>query len=345
MQQLDIDETQHILIVAPHPDDECIGAGGILALFSRICDVLVLSDGRQGQGDVAPERGKVIRREEFVNEMNYLGVHRYFFREFEDGTLMQHLDGLDDFDMRSYDKVFVTGTQDGHPDHTAAANCVIRALKRQKNKTTQLFFYEVHTPMQNPTHYLDITDFVKSKKKLISFHQSQLSVVPYADMAEHLAVYRGMQNRMPDRCLEVYRHASAAEYDAAQISEREIRLQKQTVFYWTYTRWVEKLIGGGRFAPLLSARGIQRVAVYGYAEMGKLLTRELLQEGIDVLYVMDRKAHESEKEVPPVCYPDENLTKPDGVIVTAIFDYSAIKEELEKMGFRNILSLRVLLEE
>ncbi|MCM1568362.1 MAG: PIG-L family deacetylase [Roseburia sp.] len=345
MQQLEIDKTQHMLIVAPHPDDECIGAGGILALFPGICDVLVLSDGRQGQGDVPPEREKVIRREEFVREMTYLGVRRYFFREFEDGTLMRHLDGLDDFELYAYDKVFVTGTQDGHPDHTAAANCVMRALKRQKNIKTQLFFYEVHTPIQNPTHYLDITDSMKRKKKLISFHQSQLSVVPYADMAEHLAVYRGMQNRMPDRRLEVYRHVSVGEYDTAQVSEGEVRLQKQTVFYWTYTRWVEKLIGGGRFAPLLSARGIQSVAVYGYAEMGKLLTRELLQEGVDVLYVMDRKAHGSEQEAPPVCYPDKNLAKPDGVIVTAVFDYDAIREELEKMGFRKILSLRTLLEE
>ena len=43
-----IDSEDKIAIIAPHPDDECIGVGGILSLYPELCDVFVLTDGRYG---------------------------------------------------------------------------------------------------------------------------------------------------------------------------------------------------------------------------------------------------------------------------------------------------------
>lgn len=43
---LEISEKDRILILAPHPDDECIGAGGILARYPDLCRVVVLTDDR-----------------------------------------------------------------------------------------------------------------------------------------------------------------------------------------------------------------------------------------------------------------------------------------------------------
>ena len=74
MQILSVKESDRILIIAPHPDDECIGAGGILAMYSALCRVLVLTDGRQGQGDAAPEIEKEIRKQEFARKMQFLGI-------------------------------------------------------------------------------------------------------------------------------------------------------------------------------------------------------------------------------------------------------------------------------
>lgn len=46
---LSVSNQDKIVIIAPHPDDECIGTGGLLALYPTLCDVIVLTDGRQGQ--------------------------------------------------------------------------------------------------------------------------------------------------------------------------------------------------------------------------------------------------------------------------------------------------------
>lgn len=45
---LRIKESDRILIVAPHPDDETLGCGGILAKYGEKCDVLLITDGRLG---------------------------------------------------------------------------------------------------------------------------------------------------------------------------------------------------------------------------------------------------------------------------------------------------------
>ena len=77
MQVLEIKPNDNILIIAPHPDDECIGPGGVLCLYPKQCSVIVLTDGREGQGDVLPDIAKKIRKTEFVEEMRYLGIQDY----------------------------------------------------------------------------------------------------------------------------------------------------------------------------------------------------------------------------------------------------------------------------
>jgi hypothetical protein len=67
-----ISKNDKILIVAPHSDDECIGAGGILCGYSDKCSVVVLTDGCQGQGGLLTSDYRQQRQEEFIGEMRYL---------------------------------------------------------------------------------------------------------------------------------------------------------------------------------------------------------------------------------------------------------------------------------
>lgn len=344
MQYLDIKETEQILVVAPHPDDECIGAGGVLALYPKQCSVVVLTDGRQGQGDVAPEKEKSIRREEFIREMEYAGIASYQMMDYADGTLLQHTDCLFGFDLSSYTKIFVTGTQDGHADHTAACISVFRAMGEQKETKKEVYVYEVHMPLQEITHVLDIKPVLKKKQELIRFHQSQLAGMEYDRLAECLAQYRGIQNGGKDSCLEAYCAVNSIESMGQFGTETESQLQKYKLFYWVLTRWMKLKMCGTNMADVLRGEGYRKIAIYGYAEIGQLLCRELCQEGFEVSYIMDKKVVESGYKGIPVYYPKAGLPEVDAVVVTAVYYYDDIRADLSGMGFGSLVSFRELIE-
>ncbi len=344
MQVLSIKEDDRILIIAPHPDDECIGPGGILALYPHLCKVVVLSDGRQGQGDVAPETEKEIRKREFINEMQEAGVADYSMLDYEDGSLMQHTDCLEAVDLTPYTKIFVTGIHDGHPDHTAACISLRRALAKQSVQEVEIYQYEVHSPFQEVSHMLDITNVIDKKMRFIRCHQSQLTSLAYDEMAKSLARYRALQNRMGDCYIETYAIMSPAEGIDNSLIEMQKNLQKSVLFYWVLTRWMDLKIGGGSIADVLKRLEYSRIAVYGYAELGQLLCKELTDTKVDVSYVIDKKVKDTKVGNLPIYFPQSGLPDVDAVVVTAIYYFDEIRKELLKMGYKKVVSLRELLE-
>lgn len=341
MQPIYIGEKEHILIVAPHPDDECIGAGGIISVYPSQCDLLVLTDGRLGQGDVAPEEEKQIRKNEFLKEMQLVQIKNYQMLDIEDGTLMQHTDCLKEMDLKKYSKVFVTGMQDNHSDHTAAFISVINIIRSQQLLNTQVFVYEVHAALPNPTHMLDITDKMNDKLKLIRCHQSQLSQVAYDRLAEVNAEYRALQNRMQSRYIEVYSQVNVIDEKNPMQFELEAKLQKQIKFYQVLVKWMEARNRNNYVGDYLCSQGYKSVSIYGYAELGKLLYQELSKSKIKIVYIIDKKvARLTDGEDAIICKPQKNHPVVDAVIVTAIYYYEEIKEELEELGYQNIISLQ-----
>lgn len=345
---LKINSTDRILIIAPHPDDECIGAGGILSLYPEICTVWVLTDGRIGQDGKNPDDVKKNRREEFELEMEYAGVSKYRFFDIEDGKLINHLNCLRNEDISDFTIILVTGERDGHADHLAAFRCVKEAVRSQKADAF-LYAYEVHNPLTEPTHYLDITDVMEHKQRLISFHGSQLTVQQYDEMARNLAAFRGHQSRMSGRYLEVYEKikldADSSE-SKDELFELTEKYQKHLMFYRVLTRWLDRKIEGKSISEWLIGQGFRSVAIYGYAEIGRLLHRELSvsDNRLEVKYVLDKKKFDHVdlgiKPIPPQYCVD----RPDAVIVTADFYFDEIRNELLDLGFKNIISFGKILE-
>lgn len=344
MKALDIKDDDRILIIAPHPDDECIGPGGILLLYAEQCEVIVLTDGRQGQGDVAPEREKQIRKQEFINEMERLNVGCFRMLNIEDGTLLSHMDCLMEVCFRKYSKIFVTGIWDEHPDHKAAFLCVRDAIKRTApEEIPECYLYEIHTPLQSPTHFFDISGVMEEKGELIRIHKSQLKELPYDVLAEQCASYRATLWRMPGKKIEVYEAVDLSEKTDLGISETEILLQKERVNGWVLKRWVLRLLEGSRISEELSDKEITAIYIYGYGELGKLLIRELSDTEIKIEGVIDRRAEQFAHDEMTVIH----LEKADcriPVVVTAIYEYPDIEKRLEAFGFEKIYSLRSILE-
>ena len=251
MHILEIRPNDKILIIAPHPDDECIGPGGILCLYPNQCSVLVISDGREGQEDLPSEECKGIRRAEFIDEMRFLGIRSYQMLDYKDGTLIQHIDCLRQIDLSVYTKIFVTGSHDNHPDHTAAYASVCQRLHQQQIHNVDVYLYEIHAPLENATHILDITNVIDKKKRLIQFHQSQLRTIPYDRYAECMAEYRALQNRLRGQYVEAYTLVLPEHGLDGSTMELEKQLQKSNLFYRILTRWVALKIKGRNIAEIL----------------------------------------------------------------------------------------------
>ncbi len=344
MQILSVKEDDKLLIIAPHPDDECIGPGGILALYPHLCKVIVLTDGRQGQGDIAPEIEKEIRKREFANEMLEAGISDYEMLDYEDGSLMQHTDCLECVDLTSFTKIFVTGIHDNHPDHTASCISVRQALKKQAITDVEIYLYEVHSPLQEVTHMADITEVIEKKLTLIRCHKSQLTSLSYDKMAKSLAEYRALQNRAAGCYFETYAYMSPVDQLDNGTVELEKKLQKSVLFYWVFTRWMDLKIRGVGIADILNRLKYNKIAVYGYAELGQLLCKELINTKIQVSYLIDKKVKDTGIENLPVYAPQRELPEVDAIVVTAVYYFDEIQKELLHMGYRNVISFRNLLE-
>ncbi len=344
MKALDITDDDRILIIAPHPDDECIGPGGVLAQYAKQCDVIVMTDGRQGQGDTAPEKEKQIRKQEFINEMKRLNVGSFRMLDIEDGTLLSHIDCITEICLEKYSKIFVTGISDDHPDHKAAFLCVKEAAKRMASeKIPECYLYEVHTPLQSPTHFLDISDAMNRKCELIRLHKSQLKELPYDVLAKQCACYRATLYRMPGKKIEVYEAVDLSGKAGSVISETEVLLQKERVNGWVLKRWVLRLLESVRISDELAGRGITTIYIYGYGELGKLLIRELSGTEIHIEAVIDRRARQfDDDKVPVIRLEEADHGLP--VLVTVIYEYPNIEKSLRAFGFEQIYSLRGLLE-
>lgn len=340
MNELVISEVDNILIVAPHPDDECIGTGGILSKYTNKCSVIVLTDGCQGQGNQSIENCRVQRQSEFRNEMEYLGIDDYKILGITDGTLMNHLDCMNDISLKKYSKIFVTGSDDGHADHTAAYHCVLKALTIQNNTDTEVYLYEVHKELLNPTHFLNITDYIDRKLKAIRFHDSQLGSIPYDHFAEITAVHRGIQNRQPNSLWEVYQKIELKNQNLSSGEiEKEKELSKFKQFYQILAKWMLNDDSQAFYSILRDKYSVSRCIIYGYAELGQILEKKLLKSSIQIDKIIDKKCFGLSNSGIVINKPEEINAYDIPIIVTATYYYDDIKKELQGLGHKYIYSL------
>lgn len=211
-----------ILVVAPHPDDESIGCGGLLALYGRQCDVLLMTDGRHGHGSgfTGSEEELAVRREEELKKaMELAHVHEIRMLRIPDGELYGSYSAVKEVDIRPYDYIFVTNRRELHEDHRVSYQLMKKLIRAQHGKAV-LAEYEVWTPMTRPTRYLDITAVIETKRKMIEQHASQIHDIDYAAKGIGLSCYRGIYRNV------AYAEAYTVEKDIGLMQKLSSRIPK-----------------------------------------------------------------------------------------------------------------------
>lgn len=201
------EKDDRIAVVAPHPDDECLGAAAALLLAPDRTDIFVLTDGSHGDPKKSVEEEAKIRRLQFEAEMEAVRPRSWEWIGLEDTTLPRQEDAARGIDFTPYTKIFLPWHESAHPDHRAAALMCCREIRRQKAQA-ECFMYEITRPFHQPTHCVDITDLLEEKRRLIRFHADQNA---QEDITLSLNRLRGAQMLSDPKCVyaECYLKADA----------------------------------------------------------------------------------------------------------------------------------------
>lgn len=129
-----------VVVVAPHPDDEVLSVGGLLAQLARSgtpVQVVAVTDGtasHRGSSEWPVERLARERPRESRTALRCLGIESDPIRlGLPDGGLRERHEQLADQLlglMRPSDVVFTTWRRDGHPDHEATGHASMFAAAR-----------------------------------------------------------------------------------------------------------------------------------------------------------------------------------------------------------------------
>lgn len=227
---LHIQKTGRILVVAPHPDDESVGCGGLLARFGPQCDLLLLTDGRKGtpaDGSKSEAEIAAIRKAEFDAAAAFFRVNRVTVLNLPDSQLWKHRKEVSNINLRVYDKIFVPYRMERHPDHATAFQ-IIRKLHRIQHAKGDLLEYEVWSPIIAPNRFLDISEVMEKKLTGIRFYVSQVRELNYEALAIGLNGYRGAPH-----------HVSFCE---AYYSEAAEKKEKKQAAFARLPSWLRKLL-------------------------------------------------------------------------------------------------------
>jgi LmbE family N-acetylglucosaminyl deacetylase len=189
-----------VVVVAPHPDDEVIGAGGTLRLHLAAgadARVVHVTSGERSTGlaGLPPDQRGPTREAEAVAAAGRLGLpaeHVVFLRR-PDGAVGDDLDAgtealVSELTPVDPDVLYVPSPLDAHPDHTATARLVGGALASLPSVRT-LAVYEVWSPI-HPTHLVDVTGEIDAKLAALAEYRSALTAVDYLHTARGMAAYR-----------------------------------------------------------------------------------------------------------------------------------------------------------
>lgn len=230
---------ERLLVLAPHPDDEVIGCGGLVAQHlreGRRVRIVVATDGG-GAGD-APLREQESRRAVATlgdAELHFLGFPDRGLDQSATGAVAQHLR-----DFRP-DLVLVPSPIEIHPDHLALAQIVSSIVQGDdllfaELGATRIAFYEVGQPIR-PNTLVDISDVADAKYAAVGEHTSQTAIRDYIGYARGLNAYRAMTLPPDTKFAEAYYVTDLRELHTQAFSELrravgappEIEVTRQTL--------------------------------------------------------------------------------------------------------------------
>lgn len=170
---------QAVLVVAPHPDDDVLGAGGAMALAARA-----------GAGVYAlyvSACGSAVRRREALAALAVVGAQGAFFANFSARSLRSQPSRViaclrEVFSAVAAGTLYLSTPFERHPTHRRVTELSVRALRDITGYRPRLWGYSVWNGLHAPgmSRTLDITEVIGLKLRAVARHCSQVRHKPYA---------------------------------------------------------------------------------------------------------------------------------------------------------------------
>ena len=181
---------RNILILAPHPDDEVIGCGGLISLFkinkNFSLSVVYVTNGNKGIKNLEKVKTAHIRKNEINDLNNLINFNKIYHWNIDDKCLEYHEKEIRDnlqkiLRREKYDCILIPNDKDYHPDHKNL-NKFSKDITSTYFPNIDIFIYEVWEKIDviQSDEKIDITDLISEKVKLMNIYISQMNQYDYA---------------------------------------------------------------------------------------------------------------------------------------------------------------------
>lgn len=201
----------NILVIAPHPDDEIIGVGGMIANRTKKGHHVYVCVVTRGCEPLFTEESVERVKKECLMADELLGVEKTFFLDFPAAmieTVPRYKLNNAIFDIIKKvmpDEVYLPHRGDMQLDHKMIVDSAMVALRpKYKHQVKRIYAYETLSEtgwdvpnVSNdfiPNVYEDISEVMEKKLSAVKMFKSQISEFPNArsiEAIEALAKYRG----------------------------------------------------------------------------------------------------------------------------------------------------------
>jgi LmbE family N-acetylglucosaminyl deacetylase len=194
---LPVTQLRSILVLAPHQDDETIGAGGTLLIAQKAgaeIHVLFITDGRTQKKPVyasSPEEVVQIRNREAKEVCKLLGanVHHLGLDNARLNPNIDDLDRLSQLIKQLNPQVLLVPWLLDTAKHRIVNHLLWLANKRYSLPACEVWGYQVHNNLI-PNGYVDITEVAEEKWRILKCYISQnLYVRRYDHLAKGMAAW------------------------------------------------------------------------------------------------------------------------------------------------------------